>query len=56
MAVVCHIVSDTAEIIHWHRHTPATEGGEDRWLEETQLTGKHSGRGIDLGGKYPLFC
>lgn len=34
--------------------TPATEGGEDRSLDETQLIGKHFGRRIDPGGKYPL--
>lgn len=32
---------------------PATEGGEDRSLDETQLNRKHFGRRFDPGGKYP---
>lgn len=39
-----------------HTGTPATEGGEDRWLDETQLIGKHFGRRIGQGGKYALQC
>ncbi|KAL7408285.1 hypothetical protein ABVT39_021020 [Epinephelus coioides] len=38
---------------HTGTDTPATEGGEDRWLDETQLTGKHFGRRIDQGAIPP---
>lgn len=41
---------------HIEADAPATEGGEDRWLDETQLIGKHFGRRIDQGGKYPGQC
>ncbi len=41
---------------HTGTDAPATEGGEDRWLDESPRIGKHFGRRIDQGGKYPLRC
>lgn len=53
--MVSHIVSDTAEITHWHTLRRRREA-RTRWLHETQLIGKRFGRRIDQGGKYPLQC
>lgn len=47
-------------LIQQNSHTvgdaPPTEGGENRWLDETRLTGKHFGRRIDQGGNHPILC
>ncbi|CAJ1050882.1 Hypothetical predicted protein [Xyrichtys novacula] len=53
-AVVIHIVSDTAEIPSWHRHT-GERGRRGPWLDETLLIGKHFCRRVARGAIPPCL-